>query len=74
MGDDGAELVVLHGVDAVAAATDSDRSEVARRLGFDDAVNVFPLLFERLTSDTTGISPFFETVHNLSTISFALCL
>src|ERR1051326_5697330 len=42
--DDGAELLVVDGVDLVAAPADADRAEVLRRLGFDDAVDVLPLL------------------------------
>ena len=45
---DRAELFVVDRVNLVAAATDADRPEVARRLGFDDAVDVLSLLSLRL--------------------------
>src|SRR5213082_33421 len=38
------EFFVRNGVDLVAASADSDRHEIARDVGLDDAVNVLALL------------------------------
>src|SRR5438132_2317119 len=42
------EFFVVHGVDAIAASADSYRTELARNVGLDDAVDVLSLLSFRL--------------------------
>ena len=44
VGDDGSELFVVDGIDAVATPADADAAEVARRVRLDDAVDVLSLL------------------------------
>ena len=43
VGNDGGELLVLHGIHAVAAAADAHCAELARRVRLDDAVDVLAL-------------------------------